>query len=245
MAQFLAGKMRFDRDSIHLLTDARATTKTIKDRLEQLVGKAKAGDRILFHYSGHGAQYAERDASGDVSSIHDVICPVDFDWSPDRMIKDTDFASLFRSLPLGVEFNWISDSCHSGDLAREIELALNWAYRVPRLFPTPADMQWRIETAKSKDITPLGFGAPTEHLNGALLAGCASNQTSADAVFSSRYNGAFTFVLIKLLDSGSTKSPLNLLIKTAASQLSELHFSQVPQIRGNPAVAERAFLGTE
>ncbi|MFA6233844.1 MAG: caspase family protein, partial [Bacteroidota bacterium] len=62
MAHFvtLAEKCGFDPKTVRLLTDERATTKEILSRLDWLVSDLAPGDRILFQYSGHGAQVATR-----------------------------------------------------------------------------------------------------------------------------------------------------------------------------------------
>ena len=116
MSAFLIGYCGWNVSEIRLLNDERATTAAIRDRLEWLVGFATPGDRIFFHYSGHGRQMAKRDYLGKVSRLHDCICPVDFDWSREHALLDTDFADIFADIPVGVDFTWISDSCHSGDL---------------------------------------------------------------------------------------------------------------------------------
>jgi hypothetical protein len=46
---------------IRVLVDDRATKKAILDRLTWLVKDARSGDRLLFHFSGHGSQIRDRD----------------------------------------------------------------------------------------------------------------------------------------------------------------------------------------
>ena len=53
----------FKTKEIRVLTDCRATSKNITHRLEWLVEGAKAGDFLVFHFSGHGSQI--RDREGD------------------------------------------------------------------------------------------------------------------------------------------------------------------------------------
>jgi len=47
-------------DDIRVVTDERATKKAIMERLTWLVKGAKVGDRLLFHFSGHGSQVRDR-----------------------------------------------------------------------------------------------------------------------------------------------------------------------------------------
>ena len=244
MTKLLVDKVGFQVSDIRLLVDERASTQEIKSRIEWLILGLKEGDRVLFHYSGHGAQYADRNNSGDVSALHDVICPVDFDWSQEKMITDSDFKKMFAAIPKGVEFNWISDSCHSGDLAKALIGARpepGEGYRVPRLFPTPADMQWRIDTALSKGMRAVGLAV--EHLYGALVAGCKSDETSADAFVEGRYNGALTYALIKQLAAADgMRTALSSTLPRVQSILTARGFTQHPQLRGEPLIIEKPFL---
>ena len=123
MADFLVSHCGFQEDDIRLLTDSRATTSAIEDRLKWLIDGVAPGDRIVFHYSGHGAQFPVRDQSGKVTRVDECICPVDFDWDESHAIRDKQFNQIFSGLPQGVNFTWISDSCFSGDLARELRSA--------------------------------------------------------------------------------------------------------------------------
>ena len=52
-----------DAREIRLLTDERATTAAIVERLKWLVAGSQPGDVLVFHYSGHGSQV--RDRHGD------------------------------------------------------------------------------------------------------------------------------------------------------------------------------------
>src|SRR5262249_33204890 len=116
MAEFLVGHCGFDEGDIRLLTDSRATTDAIKERLNWLLDGLKAGDRVVFHYSGHGAQFPIRGANGKVTRVDECICPVDFDWTEEHAIRDKQFGDMFKLIPSGVDFEWVSDSCFSGDL---------------------------------------------------------------------------------------------------------------------------------
>jgi uncharacterized caspase-like protein len=100
MAIFLVSSCGFDTTDIRLLCDKRATTAAITSLLGWLLNGATAGDDLVFHYSGHGAQMADRNAQGVVSSVHDAICPYDFDWTTDYAIRDTDFFQLFAQFRL-------------------------------------------------------------------------------------------------------------------------------------------------
>jgi hypothetical protein len=235
MAEFLVAHCHFSPKDVRLLTDERATTKAIRDRLDWLVKDAKSGDRLFFHYSGHGVLMADRTRTGKVKGPHNAVCPVDFDFSMNRALTDDDFQVIFQNLPADVEFNWVSDSCHAGDLARDM------AEFKPRSFPVPVDLRWRLRAVQDK--TSPGFARAVQHLNGALLAGCRSDQTSADATFGGRPNGAMTFFLLKTLHAprGLT-DPLVTVIDKTSQAIKNGGFDQVPTLQGNPQVEQHPFL---
>ena len=160
-------------------------------------------------------------------------CPIDFDWSPGKMITDKQFVSVFSRMPSGVKFCWVSDSCHSGDLDRNMPPKLKGKKNVilgSRRYPIPADIAWRQLVAKDKKIV-----TENRFVNGKLdvgfISGCMSNQTSADANFGGKPNGALTYFLIKALVANQN-SPLSAIVAKVVADMRNNRFSQIPQCEG-------------
>lgn len=225
MANLLVGRLGFNHEDIFMLVDGRATTNAILDKLDWLAN-CSPGDRILFHYSGHGAQTPSYDGSG-LNGLADCICPVDFDWSPGHMIIDKQFSSIFGCIPNGVRFNWVSDSCHSGDLTKGIPKPNT----KPRSYPVPPDIQWNIQAAKSKKTIAVSRGMVGGKLDVGFISGCRSDQTSADAYFNGRYNGALTYFLLQSFGS-TLSSPLIQVVADVNQRLSGNGYDQNPQVQG-------------
>lgn len=242
MAAFLTAKCGFSADSVRLLTDERATTEGILEHLNWLLGGLAAGDRAMFHYSGHGTQVAQRDGSGSVDRLDDAICPVDFDWTEAHMILGKQFKQLFSSVPQGVEFVWVSDSCHSGDLDRMLP-GPGGSSVVQRFLVPPADLAWRAITAIENKIAPADFIHATDGLNLALVSACKSDQTAADARFGGRPNGALTYYLLQTLHAPkSMTTSLTGVVSTVRAALKKAHYAQEPQMAGAKATMGRPFL---
>jgi len=241
MAQFLVDHCGFVQSDVRLLADERATRQEIMARLDWLVDGAQPGDRLFFHYSGHGAQMATRDHQGEVDGLDEVVCPVDFDWTDEHVIRDKDFRRVFGSVPEDCEFVWVSDSCHSSGLTKDVPPPnTTW-----RTFPVPADIQWRIDAAQSMGFKALTLPCASEKSgNLALLSGCASNDVSADSVFNGRPNGVLTHFLLQALSAADgMKAPLDLLAATVRETISATgKFRQVPGLEGSPAIIKRPFL---
>ena len=80
--------------AVDLLTDREATRETILDRLGALVRDARAGDVLVFQFSGHGTQVP--DISVDEPDRKDeALCPVDF--ASGRLIIDDDLAPIMQA----------------------------------------------------------------------------------------------------------------------------------------------------
>jgi hypothetical protein len=112
----------FQTREIRVLTDSRATKDNILHRLKWLVQGAKAGDYLIFHFSGHGSQIRDRDGDEELTDhLDELICPHDMDWDGSYITDDT-LNSIFKGVPEGVLLEVFLDCCHSGTGLREMGL---------------------------------------------------------------------------------------------------------------------------
>ncbi len=214
-----------------LVQDNEATAANIKAALTSAVSTLGSGDRFLFWYSGHGAQLTDGDAATD------VICPVDFNFTAETSLGVQDFHDIFSKIPDGVTAVWGSDSCHSGDLERGF-------YRrgVPKQFRHPTSPRSVAAHRTVRTFRDIASTLP----NIVLLSGCRSDQTSADADFNGRYNGAFTYFLLQQLKAtGGLSTPLSDLVLQVQRALAGAHYEQIPELTGPPALLNKWFLQTD
>ena len=132
MEYFIASKNKvYPKEDIRTLTDSKATKKGILNQLNWLLLGVSAGDQILFHYSGHGAQLPSKAHAYEKDGLDEIICPYDFSDADavKTAISDKEFASIFAKIPQGVHFVWISDSCHSEDLSRKHDIVTDTRFR--------------------------------------------------------------------------------------------------------------------
>ncbi|MCK9569162.1 caspase family protein [Candidatus Pacearchaeota archaeon] len=237
VANFLVGRCDFKPGEIIIITDERATHDNISDALvDWIVHPSRPGDRLFFHNSSHGTEML---VDGE---MHDAICPVDFDFSLETALIDEDFREIFRQIAPGVAFNWVADSCFSGDLARKLPPKYNRGCHItPRTFPMPFDLAWSVQAAKLRGATTSKLSVAVEHLNGALISGCATDQTSADAYIEDRYNGACTYALLKALKA-SPAEPLTKIVATMNDWMDANEYDQDPQLKGNPEICGKPWL---
>ena len=233
MEYFITSKNKvYPKENIKTLTDSRATKKGILTALNWLILGASAGDQILFHYSGHGAQLPSRSPSLEKDGLDEIICPYDFrgENAAATAISDKEFASIFAKIPKGVHFVWISDSCHSEDLSRKHEIVeSNDVFNETRF----RRFNYKNSTQQTEAIAPIGsLGSAPIPLHGALLSGCASHQLSADAYINNRFNGAFTHYLIKNLSLYGQDASMQEIVKYVNIDLMEHDYDQNPQSEG-------------
>lgn len=112
MQHTLIHRFGFAKRNINLLIDTdeahtKPTGKNIRAALLAMVRRAKSGDVLLFHYSGHGTRARLHKSS----SYDECIVPCDF-----NLLTDEDFRVIVNKVPLGTSFTMVSDSCHSGGL---------------------------------------------------------------------------------------------------------------------------------
>ncbi len=238
MEYFITSKNKiYQKENIRTLTDSKATKKGILTALNWLILGASAGDQILFHYSGHGAQLPSRSPSLEKDGLDEIICPYDFrgENAAATAISDKEFASIFAKIPKGVHFVWISDSCHSEDLSRKHEIVdandgnSNYELKDTRF----RRFNHHYEKKQAQTVAPVAsLGAAATPLHGALLSGCASHQLSADAYINNRFNGAFTHYLIKNLSLYGQDASMQEIVKYVNIDLMENDYDQNPQSEG-------------
>lgn len=238
----------FDSGGVRVLTDARATRSAVMDGLADMVAKAGAGDLLVFHYSGHGAQVPDQDEDEASDRMDEVLCPRDFSWDG-CWIRDDDLSEVFSRLPRAAHLEVILDCCHSGTGTREIALGSRTATvsagiaaatadrsrtaRVRYLAPPPeAAARYRTSPRGSRLVTKVGMlvKAKTRGLNHVLWAACRPDQYSADADIGGSPNGAFTWYFCEAARAvGRTASRADLLERIRKG-LRSGGFDQVPQL---------------
>ncbi|KAF8044165.1 hypothetical protein BT93_A2213 [Corymbia citriodora subsp. variegata] len=132
MKELLIRTFGFMEENILVLTEEeknehrRPTRKNILEAFQWLIRDCKAGDSVVFFFSGHGLRHPESDGD-ELDGFDESICPVDF--TTEGVILDNDINStIVRPLPEGVTLHAIVDSCHSGTI-----LDLPYVYDITKL----------------------------------------------------------------------------------------------------------------
>ncbi|MGW3151853.1 caspase family protein [Streptomyces sp. NPDC001177] len=204
-----------------ILLDAQATSQAVIGEIARLARQAVHGDICLISYSGHGGQVD--DLNGDENDNLDEtwVCY-------DRQVVDDELAQMWSQFEPGVRVVVVSDSCHSGTVARdrtvrEMRRALLDAHArdaAPSALAEIAPAETVITQGAPKAM-PLEFwladnaarrgtyqfvqalSGPHTACNTSaqviLLAGCQDNQLSYDG----SVNGQFTGALLQVWNVGA------------------------------------------
>ncbi|UUO04980.1 caspase family protein [Blastopirellula sp. J2-11] len=108
----------FSPDHIRLLVNDRATAAGIRERLEWLFHDVQDGDRLVFHFSGHGTALPGYNAQTVVDRIYECLVPYDFNGSISSAVTDEQIYEMYVNLPYAVQVTMILDCCHAGGQAR-------------------------------------------------------------------------------------------------------------------------------
>jgi len=118
-----------DEEHVKVLRDdegkekpTRPTKRNIIEAIKWLVKEAKAGDSLLFYYSGHGTQTPNLSMK-EKDGYDEAICPTDFKQNG-IIIDDELHDLLVGPLPEGVRLTCMMDCCHSGTC---MDLPFRWS----------------------------------------------------------------------------------------------------------------------
>jgi hypothetical protein len=212
---------------ITTLLEEQATAINILKAMIEFARKAKAGDTLFFHYSGHGGQVWDTN-NEEITGIDSTLVPYDF-MKVGQIPDDYIYRYLAALVPKGARLFGIMDSCHSGssfDLRYQIldqssikrtDACGNFVYE-PSLLNTA--MMFR----ENKQY-------PKTQAEVYMMSGCHDFQTSADAYINGRYTGALTDCFLKTLQKfDKKKMKWKHLLYNTRGFLKESKFDQIPQL---------------
>lgn len=189
-----------------LLTN-QATSTAVLAGLYKAASTLESGDLFLLFYSGHGSQI------GDVTDEEED--QLDETWClHDRMLVDDELYAMWSKFQPGVRILVMSDSCHSGTVARVRDYLL-MAERTaltreeeveapPATKVLPLGQAWELYQQNKATYDSLQYVAgPSEKAAvGAsiiLISGCQDDQLSQDG----SVNGVFTGAVKRIWNDGA------------------------------------------
>jgi hypothetical protein len=217
---------------ITTLLEENATLMNILNAMVKFALKARRGDTLFFHYSGHGGQL--RDQNGEeLTGIDSTLVPYDY-MTKGQIRDDFIYSYMINLLPAGVKLFGLVDACHSGS-------SFDLRYQITdqsTMKALDASGQWQYQSGALN--TALLFRENKKYVKSNaevyMLSGCQDQQTSADAFMNGRYTGALTDCFLKTLSKFNKKQmKWKHLLYNTRGFLIENNFDQIPQLSSGQA----------
>ena len=180
------------------LLTAAAKRGVVLGKLRELASLAKPGDLVAFTNSSHGGQLPDLNADED-DGADETLCMFD-----GELVDDELFHAL-GAFAAGVRVLIVSDSCHSGTVARMMhtESMLPGLTHASRALPPDVALATYHANGDFYDAIlsrpELREAKGNLKASVMLISGCQDNQTSLDGT----YNGLFTGTLLKVWNAGT------------------------------------------
>ena len=266
----------FDPRDVLVLTDAQATKRAVLGSIAALLDGARAGDDLVLFASTHGSHVPDQDGDDD-DGYDEVLVTHDHDWER-AVLSDDELARSLARVPDGARLTVLWDTCHASTMqdtastayrtravaagdkpAAGVELLgvryvpLPGRYDVQRgakaVRPRqPTKPPKKKKPAAGRDHGALG-GLVHEGFPAVALAGCADDETSADASFGGISEGAFSHALLDVLRRTRDELTWEELHARTKARMKALGIKQTPQVHvpsgraGGPVFGGRARRG--
>lgn len=195
----LAGAEGYDA---RLLIREQATRAAVIAEIEAAAGKLKAGDIFLVSCSSHGGQMPNAPGGdSEADGLDETWCLFDGE------LIDDELELLWHRFADGVRILFISDTCHSGSMARVMPMRLPDGRLLPqaRTRRMPGRIERQVYLANQDFYRTLQVAARTEldqrsplGCTVRTLSGCQNHELSYDG----DENGAFTAGLLTAWNYG-------------------------------------------
>lgn len=188
-----------------LLLTEQATSQNVIEAINQAAEGLESGDILFLSYAGHGGQVPDRN-----SEFYDELDEMDETWCLyDRELIDDELYALWANFEEGVRIFMLSDSCHSGTMAKDPAVLQMAAGQTGLMRVLPAEVQAATYQAHQALYDQVQADNPSgEEVDiGAsviLISGCQDNQVSYDG----DDNGLFTGTLLKVWNDGDFRGSI-------------------------------------
>ena len=220
------------------LLNKKATGAGIRQAIKALIQGAQKGDSVIIQYSGHGSFVPDKDGD-EPDGTDECLCP--YDISTKGPITDDELFTLYSDRKPGVKLVIISDSCHSGTVARFAPITTpptvkgkHAPQRKVRFLP-PGTFVSKKKMAELGVRRSIRRSTPPGRYAGLLMAGCQDTEYSYDAYFQGRPNGAFTFVALRELKKLPATANYWAWFKAICKALPSQQYPQSPNLYGSTA----------
>jgi len=199
-------RSEFPEFQVRKFKDSEVTTHKFIAEIENAYNTIQLPGVLYIHYSGHGCQIPNMK---EANKYDEAL------YLYNGALVDDNIWVLQQKTPEGLTVVAKFDSCFSGDMNRSVNKGRARFYKLPGI----RIMKEAVRRFNKTDSDQWVF-----------FSGCGENQTSSDAWFNGRPNGAFTFYDLRSFNASSTYNSEYGILRT---YLPNSNFDQVPTLYGN------------
>ena len=208
-------KNEFPEFQVRKFKDSEVTTYKFISEIENDLNTLILPGVLYIHYSGHGTQIPNIQESNKYDEALYLY---------NGALVDDNIWLLQQKTPEGLTVVAKFDSCFSGDMGRAIKPGRSRFYKMPGIRVMKGAVRKFNKSASDRWV---------------IFSGCGEEQTSSDAWFNNRPNGAFTYYDLKSYDKNSTYYDE---IAKLLTFLPNGNFDQVPGLNGNSILFDNKVL---
>ncbi|RYG49500.1 caspase family protein [bacterium] len=226
----LVNKFGVKPANIKTALDKQANTDGFLNGMKWLISTAKAGDQIIFVYSGHGTRFDDPEVEEEDKKQEAIVL------ADEKLVTGNLFKEVSRmASKAGVNATFVFDSCYSGGVTRDVaSYDMKPATSRNRFFlPQYLPKAKFLEKGKGEELKAVAKRAPQAASEGSymfLLAG-REDQPTEDLEFKDNSlpaRGLFSLVFGVMLDEEPDAS-VETLMKKTITLLKDKGFDQIPQ----------------
>jgi Caspase domain/Domain of unknown function (DUF4384) len=241
--ELLIHRFGFNASDVLTLTDSQATRENIETAfIEHLSNQVKAGDVVVFHFSGYGGQVIKGSELGEAISLSNSLVPVDrllptqgAEVAND-LLEET-LVLLLRSLPTDQVTTILDTSYTPVENVLQGNLRVRSSPHPPAASPNPAELAFQEQLLLRLKASSQPLKKTTAQLPGIVLTAASPTQPATEALWNGFSAGLFTYALTQYLWQASTPT-VQISVSRATSTVKQLARKQQPQLLGQKSLEQ-------
>jgi len=219
------------------------TYENIVAGFQALTRKAKAGDQIYIHYSGHGGIVKSLVPELKSNGLDESLVPTNIGYSEARYLRDIEMAKLlFAMADRKISVTMVLDSCHSAGMTRGPDARIRGLGSVDTT-PRPTDSlvgsidelaeAWRqTEGEKSRGLSGAPWLPASEGI--VVLSACGPSELAYEYAFDGvESNGALTYWFLNSLGELGLNLNYKQLHDRVVAKVHSHFANQTPHLEGD------------
>ncbi|KAF3228255.1 hypothetical protein TWF192_004324 [Orbilia oligospora] len=188
----------------------RPTYENIINTFQEVTKKAKPGDLVYIHYSGHGAQVKTAFEDFKPNEIDEALVPTDISSSSGRYLRDVEIAYLLEAMAdKDLVVTLVLDCCHSGGANRGSSSLVRGIKKVDNnklesdnsLLASQEELKeaWRKSRAGGGRTVRVENHWLLETRRYTFIAACRAHEYASEHIFDGKTQGLLTHTMIDAL----------------------------------------------